>query len=97
VLPGGQVVAGFDGPFARVLAGGLKLDAGAFGERFHAEFGEELVGAEARSSHWASSTTQRSGCSSATPANRLSTANPTRNRSGASPARNPNATPSASC
>ncbi len=37
---GGQVVAGLDGPFARVLAGRLELDSGAFGERLHAEVGE---------------------------------------------------------
>jgi hypothetical protein len=40
---GGQVVAGFDAPFPGVLAGGLELDAGAFGERFHAELREQLV------------------------------------------------------
>jgi hypothetical protein len=53
--------------------------------------------AEARSSHCASSTTHRSGCSSATSESRLRTANPTRNRSDGFPARNPNATASASC
>jgi hypothetical protein len=37
---GGQVVAGLDGPFARVLAGRLELDSGALGERFHAELRE---------------------------------------------------------
>ena len=36
----GQVVARLDGPFARVLAGRLELDPGAFGERFHAELRE---------------------------------------------------------
>jgi len=40
----GQVVAGFDGPSAGVLAGRLELDAGALGERFHAELREQLVG-----------------------------------------------------
>src|SRR3954468_23084627 len=39
-----QVVECLDGPFARVLAGGLELDPGALGERFHAELGEQLVG-----------------------------------------------------
>jgi hypothetical protein len=41
---GGQVVARLDGPFTRVLTGGLELDPGAFGERLHAELGEQLVG-----------------------------------------------------
>jgi hypothetical protein len=37
---GGQVVAGLDGPFARVFAGRFELDSGAFGERLHAEIRE---------------------------------------------------------
>ena len=37
---GGQVVAGLDGPFARMLAGRLELDPGALGERSHAEVDE---------------------------------------------------------
>jgi hypothetical protein len=37
---GGQLVERLDGPFPRVLAGGLKLDPGAFGECFHAELRE---------------------------------------------------------
>jgi hypothetical protein len=41
---GGQVVAGFDAPFAGVLAGGLELDSGALGECFHSELREQLVG-----------------------------------------------------
>ena len=52
--------------------------------------------AEARSSHCASSTTQRSGCSSAASDNRLRTASPTRNGFGGRPALNPSATSRAS-
>ena len=55
------------------------------------------VCADARSCHWASSITQRSGRSSATSERRLSTARPTRKRSGASsPTVRPSAAPSAS-
>jgi hypothetical protein len=37
---GGKVVERLDGPFARVLAGRLEFDAGAFGERLHTELRE---------------------------------------------------------
>ena len=37
---GGEVIAGIDGPFTRVLAGRLELDPGAFGERFHPKLRE---------------------------------------------------------
>ena len=52
--------------------------------------------AEARSSHWWSSTRHTSGRSSATSDSRLRTARPTRNRSGADPELMPNAVRSAS-
>jgi hypothetical protein len=35
-----QVVTSLDGPSSRVLAGRLELDAGALGERLHAELRE---------------------------------------------------------
>ena len=55
------------------------------------------VWADSLSSHWASSTTQISGCRSAVADRRLSTARPTRNRSGAGPLRSPKAIPRAAC
>src|SRR3954447_23501993 len=39
----GQIVASLDGPPPYLLAGGLKLLAGALGERLHADRGEHLV------------------------------------------------------
>src|SRR3954468_1942644 len=40
----GQIVASLDGPPTHLLAGGLKLVAGALGERLHADRGQHLVG-----------------------------------------------------
>src|SRR4051795_10793440 len=40
----GQIVASLDGPPTHLLAGGLKLFAGALGERLHADRGQHLVG-----------------------------------------------------
>ena len=39
-----QIVASLDGPPPHLLAGGLKLLAGALRERFHADRGQHLVG-----------------------------------------------------
>src|SRR4051794_24170378 len=39
----GQIVATLDGPPPHLLAGGLKLLAGAVGERLHADRGHHLV------------------------------------------------------
>src|SRR5215211_6870945 len=39
-----QIVASLDGPPPHLLAGGLKLLAGALGERLHADRGQHLVG-----------------------------------------------------